>query len=412
MNRVLAVRGKVVPASATPLKLRARTRDGTPSTGSRRSCAPPGIERVWIEPGRRRARPTDALRGDRRGRHRRARAGQPVHERPARAADPGDPRGGRATRRAPPLRLQRRDPGGRDRGLRPRRPRRGAARAHGSRSSSTSCSRTTGSTATDAPWPADAVRAVAGRRRSSPRRTSPRDGRRRASPTRTTTTRRAWPRPSCGRSSASGPRGVRERVARLGLTAPGDGRRRTGTSSRRSARSSRRIDPSRDVRSRGRSGRPRPRPGGATPTLARLAVRLARREPSTGAAGCRARAATRRLRPSTRPAPFDWPTRPEHCRMAWLRGRFLARGSLSLAAGRTHLEFVVAGRRRRRCSRRGSPSAGMPPSWRVRRGRGVVTWKSAETRRAVPAPDRRRARACWSSRRARWRGRCAATSTG
>ena len=27
--------------------------------------------------------------------------------------------------------------------------------------------------------------------------------------------------------------------------------------------------------------------------------------------------------------------------MAWLRGRFLARGSLSLANGRTHLELVV-----------------------------------------------------------------------
>ena len=31
----------------------------------------------------------------------------------------------------------------------------------------------------------------------------------------------------------------------------------------------------------------------------------------------------------------------DHCRMAWLRGLFLARGSLSLATGRTHLEFVL-----------------------------------------------------------------------
>ena len=31
----------------------------------------------------------------------------------------------------------------------------------------------------------------------------------------------------------------------------------------------------------------------------------------------------------------------EHCRTAWLRGRFLARGSLSLAGGHAHLEFVV-----------------------------------------------------------------------
>src|SRR6188768_3258016 len=40
-------------------------------------------------------------------------------------------------------------------------------------------------------------------------------------------------------------------------------------------------------------------------------------------------------------AAFDWDTVADHCRTAWLRGRFLARGSLSLAGGRTHLEFVV-----------------------------------------------------------------------
>jgi DNA-binding protein WhiA len=100
-------------------------------------------------------------------------------------------------------------------------------------------------------------------------------------------------------------------------------------------------------------------------TLARLGVRLARRE--GGAA----------TDPGP-PAPFDWPSRPEHCRMAWLRGTFLSRGSLSLANGRTHLELVV--------SLEEAPvlvarlrEAGMPPSWRVRRGRGVVTLKSAET---------------------------------
>ena len=95
------------------------------------------------------------------------------------------------------------------------------------------------------------------------------------------------------------------------------------------------------------------------PSLARLAVRLARRD-DAGAV-----------------APFDWATRPEHCRMAWLRGRFLSQGSLSFANGRTHLELVVdpddahalAGH---------LAAAGMPPSWRVRRGRGVVTWKNAD----------------------------------
>jgi DNA-binding protein WhiA len=64
--------------------------------------------------------------------------------------------------------------------------------------------------------------------------------------------------------------------------------------------------------------------------------------------------------------------------MAFLRGRFLARGSLSVAGGRTHLEFVV--------DRDEAPVlagwlslAGLPASWRLRRGRGVVTWKSGET---------------------------------
>ena len=88
-----------------------------------------------------------------------------------------------------------------------------------------------------------------------------------------------------------------------------------------------------------------------------------------------------RLRRGSKDAPpttsIDWATLPEHCRAAWLRGRFLARGSLSLAGGRTHLEFVVdpeeapilAGR---------LAEIGLPASWRLRRGRGVVTSKSGE----------------------------------
>jgi uncharacterized cofD-like protein len=51
MNRVLAVRGKVVPASATPVNLVARTRDGTTVSGQSTIMRTPGIERVWIEPG-------------------------------------------------------------------------------------------------------------------------------------------------------------------------------------------------------------------------------------------------------------------------------------------------------------------------------------------------------------------------
>jgi len=105
-------------------------------------------------------------------------------------------------------------------------------------------------------------------------------------------------------------------------------------------------------------------------TLARLGVRLARRE-GTGSDGA--------VGPDpVPPGPFDWPNRPEHCRMAWLRGLFLSRGSLSLTNGRTHLELVVPQEEAPVLVER-LREAGMPPSWRVRRGRGVVTLKSAET---------------------------------
>jgi uncharacterized cofD-like protein len=51
MNRVLAVRGKVVPASATPINLRARTKAGVVLSGQSTIMRTPDIERVWIEPG-------------------------------------------------------------------------------------------------------------------------------------------------------------------------------------------------------------------------------------------------------------------------------------------------------------------------------------------------------------------------
>ena len=51
MNRVLAVRGQVVPASATPINLAARTRDGITVSGQSTIMRTTGIERVWIEPG-------------------------------------------------------------------------------------------------------------------------------------------------------------------------------------------------------------------------------------------------------------------------------------------------------------------------------------------------------------------------
>jgi WhiA C-terminal HTH domain/WhiA LAGLIDADG-like domain len=102
---------------------------------------------------------------------------------------------------------------------------------------------------------------------------------------------------------------------------------------------------------------------GDDPMLARLAVRLGRPDDDAGEASW---------------AGFDWPAAAEHCRMAWLRGVFLSRGSLSLAGGRTHLEFVVPADAAALLTER-LAEAGLPAGSRVRRGLGVVTWKSAET---------------------------------
>jgi uncharacterized cofD-like protein len=49
-NRVLAVRGQVVPAAATPLTLHARTRDGTIVDGQSVITKTSGIERAWVTP--------------------------------------------------------------------------------------------------------------------------------------------------------------------------------------------------------------------------------------------------------------------------------------------------------------------------------------------------------------------------
>lgn len=75
---------------------------------------------------------------------------------------------------------------------------------------------------------------------------------------------------------------------------------------------------------------------------------------------------------------FDWARTAEHCRLAWLRGQFLARGSLSLAGGRAHLEFVVPVGEAAPLAEH-LAAVGLPASWRIRRGLGVVTWKSTES---------------------------------
>jgi cell division protein WhiA len=101
--------------------------------------------------------------------------------------------------------------------------------------------------------------------------------------------------------------------------------------------------------------------------VARLAVRLGK-----GSGAGPAVAAT------TKPEPFDWDASAEHCRMAYLRGLFLARGSLSLAGGRTHLEFVIPPAEAPVLAARLEREE-LPAAWRLRRGRGVVTWKNADT---------------------------------
>ena len=112
--------------------------------------------------------------------------------------------------------------------------------------------------------------------------------------------------------------------------------------------------------------------------LARLLLRLARER----AAIRTAREATSTVGAINVAAPtglaaFDWESLSDHCRLAWLRGLFLAHGSLSLSGGRTHLEFLVAASDAALLAR-WLGEAGLPASWRVRRGRGVVTWKNGD----------------------------------
>jgi uncharacterized cofD-like protein len=50
MNRILAVRGQVVPVSPTPLTLHARLKDGSVVDGQSLVMRTPGIDRVWLTP--------------------------------------------------------------------------------------------------------------------------------------------------------------------------------------------------------------------------------------------------------------------------------------------------------------------------------------------------------------------------
>lgn len=125
------------------------------------------------------------------------------------------------------------------------------------------------------------------------------------------------------------------------------------------------VDPSRPCDRSAEAAGLGPRAVEREASVARLAVRLRR----GGDGGAEA--------PGRPTANFDWAAAADHCRAAWLRGRFLARGSLSLAGGRTHLEFVVAPDETPVLVDR-LGAFGLPASGRIRRERGVVTSKSGE----------------------------------
>jgi DNA-binding protein WhiA len=74
---------------------------------------------------------------------------------------------------------------------------------------------------------------------------------------------------------------------------------------------------------------------------------------------------------------FSWATARRHCREAWLRGRFLAAGSSSMGDSGVHLELsdTPAGAQALAAD---LAAMSLAPSWRVRRGRGVVTLKRTE----------------------------------
>jgi DNA-binding transcriptional regulator WhiA len=134
------------------------------------------------------------------------------------------------------------------------------------------------------------------------------------------------------------------------------------------------VDPARPCDRRAEIAGLGPRPVTREGTVARLVVRLgghAIEEAGSGQPHARRAFA---LPEET----LDWAAAPEHCRLAWLRGRFLARGSLSLSGGRAHLEFTVPAAEAPVLAAR-LADIGLPAAWRMRRGHGVLTWKSTES---------------------------------
>ena len=366
MNRILAVRGQVVPVSPTPLTLHARLADGTVVDGQSQIMRTAG-HRAGLADARRRPGVRGRARGDRRRRAHRPRPGQPVHEPPAEPAHPGDPRRGpraparrasssatsrrrrarrpastspRTSRRSSPTRrpdlvdvvLANNHFDGHDLGLPPcrggaaegRSPALAAgvaARPRGS-SSTTSSTRTNAHHHDPARLAAAVIRALEGEVGHAPP-----DARRR-------TTRADAP--DVTRSERDLVTALRAELAAIDPSRPCDRVAEVAG-----------LGPGADRRARRRS--------------ARLAHRL------------------RRLRRHGRPAAdrFDWD--PPRTTAAALAARPVPRPRLAQPRRRPDPPRVRGRRPTRRPSwPPGSPTFGLPASWRLRRGRGVVTWKNGE----------------------------------
>ncbi len=130
MNRILAVRGQVLPVSATPLTLHARLRDGTVVDGQSRIMRTSGIDRVWLTPAD--VEPSeDALAAIAEADLIVLGPGSLFTSLLPSLLIPGIRDAVMTSGRDPGVRLQRRDPGRRDRRHGSRRPCRGARGPHG-----------------------------------------------------------------------------------------------------------------------------------------------------------------------------------------------------------------------------------------------------------------------------------------
>ena len=129
---------------------------------------------------------------------------------------------------------------------------------------------------------------------------------------------------------------------------------------------------------------PRAELAAVEPTRAccRAAERAGLGRPRTAGPGRRPSPVSRfACRPTPSTPAFEWASGRDHCRVAYLRGVFLATGSLSLAGGRVHLEFVVPADELRGSSAATWPSSGLPAAWRA----APRTWRGhlEEHRRVI-----------------------------